>query len=151
MAIAMANLEVEAMAEAEAIIAAMVTVGLIIEVMLTINIISIMVMMMSTRQTNMVHLMLYALATITLPNIASRESMTSMILWKRLILTAINHSQVVYIPKGEHDDPYELPQQQDLEGSTKIDHTLYSHSDTTVPTPNSSQKLRLYLSAFSGQ
>ena len=54
---------------------------------------------------------------------------------------ATNHNQVVYIPKGEHDDPHELPQQQDLEGSTKIDHTLYSHSDTKVPTPNSSQKL----------
>ena len=48
MVITMANLEVEAMAEAEAMITAMVMVGLIIEVMLTINIISIMVMMMST-------------------------------------------------------------------------------------------------------
>ena len=81
--IATANLEVEAMAEAEAIIAAMVAVGLIIEVMLTINIISIMVMMMSSRQTNMVHLVLNVVAIITLPNIASRESMISMILWKR--------------------------------------------------------------------
>ena len=53
---------------------------------------------------------------------------------------AINHSQVVYIPKEEHDNPHELPQHQDLEGSPKIDHTLYSHSDTIV-----------YLSAFSGQ
>ena len=39
---------------------------------------------------------------------------------------AINHSQAVYIPKGKHDDPHELPQQ-DLEGSPKIDDTLYSH------------------------
>ena len=54
---------------------------------------------------------------------------------------ATNHNRVVYIPKGEHDDPHELPQQQDLEGSTKIDHTLYSHSDTIIPTPNSLQKL----------
>ena len=52
---------------------------------------------------------------------------------------AINHSQAVYIPKGEHDDPHELPQQQDLEGSTKIDHALYSHSHTIGLTPNSSQ------------
>ena len=37
---------------------------------------------------------------------------------------AINHSLAVYIPKGEHDDPHELPQQQDLEGATKIDHTF---------------------------
>ena len=70
------------MAEAEAIIAAMVMAGLIIEAMLIINI-SIMVMMMNTRQTNMVHLVLYAVAIITLPNIALKGSMTSMILWKR--------------------------------------------------------------------
>ena len=81
--IAMANLEVEAMAKTEAIIVAVVMVGPIVEVMLTINTISIMVMMMSTRQNNMVHHVHYAVDIITLPNIASRESMTSMILWKR--------------------------------------------------------------------
>ena len=54
---------------------------------------------------------------------------------------AINHNQAVYIPKGEHDDLHELPQQQDLEGSTKIEHTLYSHTDTIISTTNSSQKL----------
>ena len=61
---------------------------------------------------------------------------------------AINHNQVVYIPKGEHDDPHELPQQQDLKGSTKIDHTLYSHPDTIMPTPNSSQKLEYIYQHF---
>ena len=81
--IAMDNLEVETMAEAEAIIMAVVALGLIIEAMLIINIISIMVMMMNTRQTNMVHLVLYAVAIITLPNIALKGSTTSMILWKR--------------------------------------------------------------------
>ena len=50
---------------------------------------------------------------------------------------ASNHNQVVYIPKGEHDKPHELPQQCDLESSTNIYHTLYSHSDIIVPTPNS--------------
>ena len=54
---------------------------------------------------------------------------------------AINHNQVVYIPKGWHDDPHELPQQQDSEGSTKIEHTLYSHTDTITSTTNSSQEL----------
>ena len=54
---------------------------------------------------------------------------------------AINHNQVVYIPKGEHDDPHELPQQEDLEGSTKIENTLYSHTNTIISTPTSSQKL----------
>ena len=53
--IVMVNLEAEAMAKAEVITTAAVTVGLIIETMLIIHIISIMVMMMSTRQTNMVH------------------------------------------------------------------------------------------------
>ena len=81
--IALTILEVEAVAKAEAIITSMVTVGPIIKVMLTINTISIMVMMMSTRQINMVHHVHYAVATITLLNIASRESMISMILWKR--------------------------------------------------------------------
>ena len=61
---------------------------------------------------------------------------------------AINHSQVVYIPKGEHDNPHELPQQQDLEDSTKIDHTLYSHADTIMPTPNSSQILEYIYQHF---
>ena len=49
----------------------------------------------------------------------------------------INHNQVVYIPKGEHDDPHELPQQQELEGSTEIEHTLYSHTDSISPEINS--------------
>ena len=77
------NLEVEVMAEAEVIIAAVIVVGPIIKVMLITNIISIMVMMMSTRWTNMAHLVLYVEAIITPPNIALRESMTLMILWKR--------------------------------------------------------------------
>ena len=81
--IAMVNLEAEAMAEAEAITVVVVAVGLIIEAMLIINIISIMVMMMSTRQINTVHHVLYAVAIITLPNIVLKVSMTSMILWKR--------------------------------------------------------------------
>ena len=44
--------------------------------------------------------------------------------------------------------PHELPQQQDLEGSTKIDHTLYSHADTIMPPPNSSQKLKYIYQHF---
>ena len=81
--IATDNLEAEAMAEAEAITAVVVMVGPIIEAMLIINIISIMVMMMSTRQTITVHHVLYVVAIITLPNIVLKESMTSMTLWKR--------------------------------------------------------------------
>ena len=48
---------------------------------------------------------------------------------------------MVYIPKGEHDDPHELPQQQELEGSTEIEHTLYSHTDTNSSETNTLQKL----------
>ena len=81
--IVMDNLEAEAVAEAEAITIAVVMVCLIIKAMLIINIISIMVMMMSTRQTNTVHHVLYAVAIITLPNIVLKGSKTSMILWKR--------------------------------------------------------------------
>ena len=54
---------------------------------------------------------------------------------------AINHNQVVYISKGEHDNAHELPQQQELEGSTEIEHTLYSHTNTITPETNSFQKL----------
>ena len=54
---------------------------------------------------------------------------------------AINHNKVVNIPRGEHDNPHELPQQQELEGSTEIEHTLYSHTDTISSETNSSQKL----------
>ena len=53
----------------------------------------------------------------------------------------INHNQVVYIPKGKHDNPHELPQQQELEGSTELEHTLYSHTNTISSKTNSFQKL----------
>ena len=61
---------------------------------------------------------------------------------------ATNLSQAVYIPKGEHDNLHELPQQQDLEGSPKTDHTLYSHTDTITQTRNSSQKLEYIYQHF---
>ena len=79
----MANLEAEAMVMAEVITVAVVAVGPIIEVILTTNTISIMVMMMSTRQTNMVHHVHYAVGIITPLNIVLRENMISMILWRR--------------------------------------------------------------------
>ena len=60
----------------------------------------------------------------------------------------INHNQVVYIPKGEYDDPHELPKQQDLEGSTEIEHTLYSHTDSISPEMNSFQKLEYIYQHF---
>ena len=78
--IATVNQEAEAMAEAITVVVVMV--GPIIEAMLIINTTSIMFMMMSTRQINTDHHVLYAVAIITLPNIVLKESMISMILWK---------------------------------------------------------------------
>ena len=60
----------------------------------------------------------------------------------------INHNQVVYIPKGEHDDPNELPQQQELEGSKEIEHILYSHTNTISSKTNSFQKLEYIYQHF---
>ena len=77
------NQEAEAMAMAEGITMVVVVVGSIIEAMLIINIISIMFMVMSTRWINMVHHALYVVVIITLPNMVLKESMISMILWKR--------------------------------------------------------------------
>ena len=48
---------------------------------------------------------------------------------------------MVYIPKGEHDNSHELPQQQELEGSTEIEYTLYSHTDTISSETNTFQML----------
>ena len=53
----------------------------------------------------------------------------------------INHNKVVYIHKGEHDDPHGLPQQQYLEGSTEKEHTLYSHTAISSPEIDSFKKL----------
>ena len=103
-AIIMINLEAEAMVMAEVITLDAVMVGSIIKVIITTNTISIMVMMMSTRQINMAHHVHYVVVITTPLNIVLRENTISMILWKRWILVDINHNQVVYIPKGEHDD-----------------------------------------------
>ena len=115
--IIMANLEAEAMVMAEEITMAMVTAGLIIKIMLTTNIISIMVMMMSTRQINTVHHVHYVVA----PKHCFKGEHDINDIKEKM---NISRHQVVYIPKGEHDDPHELPQQQELEGSTEIEHTL---------------------------
>ena len=55
---------------------------------------------------------------------------------------------MVYIPKGEHDDPHELHQQQELEGSTEIEHTLYSHTYCIPPELNSFRKFEYIYQHF---
>ena len=82
-AIIMANLEAESMVMAEVITMDTVMVGPIIKATTTTNTISIMVMMMSTRQINVAHHVHYAVDILTPPNIVLRENMISMILWKR--------------------------------------------------------------------
>ena len=82
-AIIMVNLEAETMVMAKVITMDTVMVGPIIEVTTTINTISIMVMMMSTRQINMACHVHYVLVITTSLNIVLRENMISMILWKR--------------------------------------------------------------------
>ena len=79
----MANFEAEVMVMAEVITMDIVMVGPIIEVTTITSTISIMVMMMSTRQINMVHHVHYVVAIITPPNIVLRENMILMTLWRR--------------------------------------------------------------------
>ena len=60
----------------------------------------------------------------------------------------INHNKVVYIHKGEHDNPHGLPQQQYLEGSTETEHTLYSHTAISSPEIDSFKKLEYIYQHF---
>ena len=58
----------------------------------------------------------------------------------------INHNRAAYIHKGEHDNPHELPQQQYSDGSTEIEHTLYSHTANSPSKIGSFKKLEyIYL------
>ena len=59
----------------------------------------------------------------------------------------INHNKVVYIHKGEHDDPHGLPQQH-LEASTEIEHTLYPHTAISLPEIDSFKKLEYIYQHF---
>ena len=55
---------------------------------------------------------------------------------------------MVYIHKGEHGNPHGLPQQQYLEGSTEIEHTLYSHTAISSPEIDSFKKLEYIYQHF---
>ena len=60
----------------------------------------------------------------------------------------INHIKVVYIHKGEHDNPHGLPKQQYLEGSTETEHTLYSHTAISSPETDSFKMLEYMYQHF---
>ena len=59
-----------------------------------------------------------------------------------------NCNKVVYINKGEHDNPHELPIQQHSEGSTDIEHTLYLHTTNSTPIIDSFKKLEYIYQHF---
>ena len=59
---------------------------------------------------------------------------------EKMNIRDINHYKAAYINKGEHDNPHELPQQQDSEGSTEMEHTLYSHISNITPEIDSFKK-----------
>ena len=60
----------------------------------------------------------------------------------------INHNKVVYIHKGEHDEPHGLHQQKYLEGSTETEHTLYSHTASSTSKIDSFNKLEYIYQHF---
>ena len=74
--IIMAKLEAEAMVMVKVITMDTIMAGLIIEVITTTNIISIMVMKMTTSLSNMAHHVHCVVATIISPNTVLRENMT---------------------------------------------------------------------------
>ena len=55
---------------------------------------------------------------------------------------------MVDIHKGGHDNPHGLPQQEDLEGSTEIEHILYSSTDSISPEIDSFKKLEYIYQHF---
>ena len=59
-----------------------------------------------------------------------------------------NHNKVAYIHKGEHDNPSKLPKQQYSQGSTEIEHTLYSHTANSPSEIDSFKKLEYIYQHF---
>ena len=107
-----------------------------------------MVMMMTTSLINMAHHLHYVVAITIPPNIVLRKNMKLMAKWRKRTLVDINHDKAAYIHKREHDDPHGLPQQQYLEGSTEIEHTLYSHTAISSPEIDSFKKLEYIYQHF---
>ena len=136
-----ANPEAEAMAKAEAIIMAVVMEGPIIKVILTTNTISIMVIMFEYQTDQYGPPCALCGGYNHSPKHCFKGEHDINDIMKKMKSSSHQSQSLVYIPKGEHDNPHELPKQQDLEGSTEIEHTLYSHIDTITPATNSSQKL----------
>ena len=85
-------------------------------------------MMMSTSQINMAHHVHYVVAIITPPNIVLRESIINEIM-EKMNISGHQSQPSGYIPKGEHDDPSELPQQQDFRGFHRNRaHSIFTYS-----------------------
>ena len=67
---------------------------------------------------------------------------------EKINISGHQSQKVVYIPKGECDDPHGLPQQQYSEGSTEIEHTLYSNTAISPPKIDSFKKLEYIYQHF---
>ena len=59
-----------------------------------------------------------------------------------------NCNKVVYINRGEHGDPHELPVEQHLEGSTDTEHTLYLHTINIPLRVDSFKNLSIFIITF---
>ena len=59
-----------------------------------------------------------------------------------------NQNNVVYINKGKHDSPHKLPKQQNIEGSTDTDHSLYLHTSQGLPNMNTIDELKYIYQHF---
>ena len=51
---------------------------------------------------------------------------------------------MVYINKGEHDNPNELPKE-NSEGSLNIDNAVYTHTDVTTKLLEEIEKIRVHI------
>ena len=86
-----------------------------------------MVMMMITSLINMAHLVHYVVAIIIPPKHCFKGEHDINDIMEKMNISGINHNKVVYIHKGEHDNPHGLPQQQDLEGSRNRAHSIFTY------------------------
>ena len=144
----MAIIEVEvALAMVVTFIDHMVMEEAITEAITIINIINITRMMMDPSLKNMVQHAPFAEVSIILLNIVLREKMTSIILWRKLALALTTNTKMVYINKGDHDNPHGIPKD-NLEGSQDIVHHDYAHIDISPKMPEEIKKLEYIYQHF---
>ena len=112
----------------------------VIEAITITNTINFTHMMMVHRWSNMAHHAHFVEVLIIFPNTVLKESMTSTISWRKLALDPAINIRMVYINKGEHDNPHELPKD-NSEGSLKVDNAVYTHTESANKLPEQIEKL----------